>query len=149
MLNHTITRASNRERARSGPFIDRYVFPDGELESPSSVIGAMHDEGLEVRHEENLREHYSMTLRHWSDNLERGWTRAVSEVGERRARVWRLYLALSRVGFDLNRIQIHQILGVKVGAQGHSGTPPRPSWRRSERPLSVEASGIEPAGALT
>jgi cyclopropane-fatty-acyl-phospholipid synthase len=113
------------------------------------VIGAMHDQGLEVRHEENLREHYAITLSRWSANLEGHWTRAVAEVGERRARVWRLYLALSRVGFDLNRIQIHQILGVKVGAQGRSGTPPRPSWRRTARPRPAEASAIEPAGAHT
>ena len=56
---------SNRERPRPGPFIDRYVFPDGELESLATALGAMHDEGLEIRHEENLREHYAMTLRSW------------------------------------------------------------------------------------
>jgi cyclopropane-fatty-acyl-phospholipid synthase len=147
MLNHTITRASNREHARSGPFVDRYVFPDGELESPGTVTAAMHDQGLEVRHEENLREHYAMTLRRWSENLERGWTRAVGEVGERRARVWRLYLAMSRVGFELNRIQIHQILGVKPGAEGRSGAPPRPSWKRAAAAQPAGAGEIEVARA--
>jgi cyclopropane-fatty-acyl-phospholipid synthase len=133
MLNHTITRPNGRARARVGPFIDRYVFPDGELEGPASVIGAMHDHGLEVRHEENIREHYAMTLREWSRNLDGHWNGVVREVGERRARVWRLYFAISRVGFDLNRIQVHQILGARVGADGRSGMALRPEWGAAER----------------
>jgi cyclopropane-fatty-acyl-phospholipid synthase len=133
MLNHCITRPSNQERNRAGRFIDRYVFPDGELQGLGTVIGAMHDHGFEVRHAENLREHYATTLRAWSSNLERRWPEAVAEVGERRARVWRLYMAASSVGFELNRIQVHQVLGVRVTADGRSGTPPRPRWEhRSE-----------------
>ena len=97
------------------------------------VIGAMHDHGLEVRHEENLREHYAMTLREWGRNLERHWEGVVSEVGERRARVWRLYMAVSRVGFDLNRIQVHQILGVRLVGDGHSGMQLCPEWSRAPR----------------
>jgi cyclopropane-fatty-acyl-phospholipid synthase len=147
MLNHTITRSSNRQRQRTGPFIDRYVFPDGELQGLGTVIGAMHDHGLEVRHEENLREHYAITLREWSANLERDWQRAVAEVGERRARVWRLYMAISRVGFDLNRIQIHQILGVHVGAEGRSGMPPRPSWEHLTDSTPPSAPAREAIGA--
>ncbi len=131
MLNHTITRARTDQRSRTGHFIDRYVFPDGELQGLGTVVGAMHDYGLEVRHEESLREHYAMTLRAWCENLERNWELAVAEVGERRARVWRLYMAISRIGFDLNRIQIHQILGVRTGAQGRSGMPLRPGWEGS------------------
>lgn len=130
MLNHCITRSSNREPHRTGPFIDRYVFPDGELQGPATIIGAMHDHGLELRHDENLREHYSLTLKHWGNNLDRHWPDAVAEVGERRARVWRLYLAYSRVGFDLDRIQIHQMLGVRIAGDGSSGMPLRPTWER-------------------
>jgi cyclopropane-fatty-acyl-phospholipid synthase len=138
ILNHAITRASNRQRSRTGPFIDRYVFPDGELQGPGTVISAMHDHGLEVRHEENLREHYSMTLREWGANLERHWEQAVAEVGKRRARAWRLYIATSRIGFDLNHIQIHQTLGVRVDAAGRSGMPLRPSWRAPDGTPSDE-----------
>jgi cyclopropane-fatty-acyl-phospholipid synthase len=133
MLNHAISRSTGHQGQRGGPLIDRYVFPDGELQSPGTVIAAMHDHGLEVRHEENLREHYAMTLREWSANLERNWTHAVAEVGERRARVWRLYMALSRVGFQVNRVQIHQVLGVRVSGDGSSGMPLRPDWGRVKR----------------
>ena len=132
MLNHTITRPSNRERNRPGPFIDRYIFPDGELQGPGTVVGAMHDHGFEVRHSENLREHYAMTLREWGRNLERNWKGAVAEVGDRRTRAWRLYMTLSRVAFETGRIQIHQFLGVRPDRDGRSGMPLRPEWERPE-----------------
>ncbi len=52
----------------------------------------------------------------------------MAEVGEAKARVWRLYMAGSRLGFDRNQIQLHQILGVKLGSRGESGMPLRPDW---------------------
>jgi cyclopropane-fatty-acyl-phospholipid synthase len=128
LLNHCITRPHGHDRAKAGGFIDRYVFPDGELESPGDLVTAIHDHGFEVRHEENLREHYAMTLRDWGENLEAGWDEAVEEVGVQRARVWRLYMAASRVGFDLNNIQLHQVLAVRLGDRGASGMPLRPTW---------------------
>jgi cyclopropane-fatty-acyl-phospholipid synthase len=146
MLNHCITRPSNREGHRPGPFIDRYVFPDGELQGPGTIIAAMHDHGLEVRHTENLREHYALTLREWGANLERCWRQAVAEVGERRARVWRLYMALSRIGFETDRVQIHQMLGVRLDARGRSEMPLRPAWehhgqRAGTRTTELAANG--------
>jgi cyclopropane-fatty-acyl-phospholipid synthase len=128
MLNHCITRPNGLGRARTGAFIDRYVFPDGELLGPGTIVSAMHDAGFEVRHEENIREHYAMTLRDWGRNLEENWDECVAEVGERRARVWRLYMAGSRLGFDVNGIQLHQVLGVKVDGHGVSDMPLRPDW---------------------
>ncbi|MDU0290243.1 cyclopropane-fatty-acyl-phospholipid synthase family protein [Saccharothrix longispora] len=127
LLNHCITRADNRQRARTGGFIDRYVFPDGELVGPGHIVSLVHDHGFEVRHEENLREHYALTLAAWCRNLDDNWDDAVSEIGLARARVWRLYLAASRLGFERNDIQLHQVLGVKLdGADAHY--PLRPTW---------------------
>jgi len=128
MLNHTITRTSNAQRHRAGPFIDRYIFPDGELQSPATVAAAMHDNGFELRHEESLREHYGRTLAAWVANLEAGWEAAVAEVGERRARIWRLYMTMSRIGFERNMIQIHQFLGTNTSGEGGSGMALRPDW---------------------
>ena len=127
MLNHCITRPNNLQRARTGGFIDRYVFPDGELVGPGHIVSLMTDTGFEVRHEENIREHYALTLAAWSRNLDDHWAEAVQEVGEARARVWRLYLAASRLGFDRNNIQLHQVLGVKLDGTT-SGMPLRPDW---------------------
>jgi len=61
LLNHCITRPHNR-RQETGHFIDRYVFPDGELTGSGRIITQAQDVGLEVLHEENLREHYALTL---------------------------------------------------------------------------------------
>jgi cyclopropane-fatty-acyl-phospholipid synthase len=128
LLNHCITRPTTTEDNRFGGFIDRYVFPDGELEGVGVIVSAMQDNGFEVRHEENLREHYGRTLAGWCANLSAHWDEAVAEVGPGRARVWALYMAGSRLGFERHTIELHQVLGVKVGADGRSGMPLRPDW---------------------
>ena len=115
-------------RKETDPFIARYVFPDGQLEAVGRIISAMNDAGFEIRHEENLREHYARTLAGWSANLDEHWEQAVDEVGIGRARVWRLYMAACRLGFERNNIQLHQVLGVKLGERGESGFPLR-GWR--------------------
>ena len=72
VVNHAISRPTAQQQAsvsRSG-FIGRYVFPDGELHEVGNAISALQDHGLDVRHMENLREHYALTLRHWVANLE-------------------------------------------------------------------------------
>jgi len=91
------------------------------------------------QHAENLREHYALTLREWGANLERHWPQAVAAVGERRARIWRLYMALCRIGFELDRVQIHQMLGVRVDEQGCANMPLRPNWQQPERPAGPRA----------
>jgi cyclopropane-fatty-acyl-phospholipid synthase len=132
LLNHCITRPDNIQPSiRKDGFINRYVFPDGELEGPGHIISQMHDAGFEVRHEENLREHYARTLAGWCRNLDKHWDEAVAEVGEGIARVWRLYMAGSRLGFDRNWIQLHQVLGVKLDDGGRSRMPLRPNFEPS------------------
>ena len=132
LLNHTITRLNDDwvTHLRKS-FINRYVFPDGELSGPAQVMTAMNSAGFEVRHEENLREHYALTLKHWCENLEEHWDEAVAEAGMGTARVWRLYMAASRLGFDIDMIQLHQMLGVKLGPGGSSGMPLRPGFDRA------------------
>ncbi len=127
LLNHCITRPDNR-RTSTGAFIDRYVFPDGELTGSGTIISAAQDVGLEVRHEENLREHYARTLAGWCLNLRDNWDDCVAEVGEATARVWGLYMAGSRLGFERNVVQLHQVLAVKLDDQGGADLPLRPWW---------------------
>lgn len=129
MLNHTITRPNDTWVSHfRKSFINRYVFPDGELSGPSQVMTAMNGAGFEIRHEENLREHYALTLKNWCENLEDHWEEAVAEAGLGTARVWRLYMSASRLGFDIDTIQLHQFLGVKLGPGGSSGMPLRPDF---------------------
>ena len=131
LMNHCITRPNNRSKGKAGAFIDRYVFPDGELTGSGTIISAIQDIGsMEVLHEENLREHYAMTLRDWNKNLVENWDAAVEEVGEGTARLWGLYMAGCRLGFDRNIIQLHQVLAVKLDDNGgNGGLPLRPWWQ--------------------
>ncbi|MFD0903079.1 class I SAM-dependent methyltransferase [Actinomadura sediminis] len=129
MLNHTITRPDNLAPPRKeNGFINRYVFPDGELEGPGYIQTQMNDAGFEIRHQENLREHYARTLTGWCRNLDEHWDEAVAEVGEGTARVWRVYMAGCVLGFNQNWIQLHQTLGVKLDEKGNSSMPLRPDW---------------------
>jgi cyclopropane-fatty-acyl-phospholipid synthase len=130
LLNHCITRPDNFHSPRvRGGFIDRYVFPDGELTGSGRIISVIQDVGgLEARHEENLREHYATTCAAWCANLVEHWDACVREVGEATAKVWGLYLAGSRLGFERNWIQLHQVLAVKVHEDGRADFPLRPDW---------------------
>jgi cyclopropane-fatty-acyl-phospholipid synthase len=124
LLNHCITRAHNRKED-TGAFIDRYVFPDGELTGSGTIITAAQDAGLEVQHEENFRLHYAKTLAGWNKNLVDHWDECVAEVGPGTARVWGLYMAGSRIAFERNEIQLHHVLATKTTAEGGSGYPLR------------------------
>ena len=127
LLNHCITRPHNRPQS-TGPFIDRYIFPDGELTGSGRIITEAQDAGLEVRHEENLREHYALTLAGWNRNLVEHWDECVAEAGLGTAKAWGLYIAGSRTGFERNHIQLHQVLAVRPGPDGDSDFPLRPDW---------------------
>ncbi|KGN33301.1 cyclopropane-fatty-acyl-phospholipid synthase [Knoellia sinensis KCTC 19936] len=127
VLNHCITRPDNKPRS-TGAFIDRYVFPDGELTGSGRIITTMQDVGLEVLHEENFREHYAMTLTAWNENLVEHWDECVAEVGEGTAKVWGLYLAGCRRGFERNVVQLHQVLATRHDSTRQQQVPLRPWW---------------------
>ena len=128
LLNHAISSVGG-SRISPRSFIGRYVFPDGELLDVADTVRAMEGAGFEVRDVEALREHYARTLSAWVANLEAGWDAAVRLVGPGRARVWRLYMAGSVVGFTDGGLSIHQVLGVVPGRTGSSAMPPtRRSW---------------------
>jgi len=128
LLNHAISVVGGSRMSRDS-FIGRYVFPDGELIDVGQVVLGMERAGFEVRDVESLREHYARTLRAWVENLETNWDTAVAEVGSQRARVWHLYMAASANSFDDGGISVHQVLGVKTGADGESQMPrTRRTW---------------------
>ncbi|MFI6572260.1 class I SAM-dependent methyltransferase [Nocardia fluminea] len=122
LLNHAISSPGGSVM-RNRSFIGRYVFPDGELVDVGEVVLAMQRAGFEVRDVEALREHYARTLRQWVANLESAWEQAVSLVGDGRARIWRLYMAASALGFEDGGLGIHQVLGVVPEATGYADMP--------------------------
>jgi len=120
-MNHGITSAdpdSGETPMGGGRFIDRYVFPNGELPHLSLVMREMAAAGLEVQDVESLRRHYAMTLRHWTTRFEAAGEHLREMVGEKRHRIWRAYLAGSAFGFSNGWIGLHQIVATRAGDMG-------------------------------
>jgi cyclopropane-fatty-acyl-phospholipid synthase len=153
-LNHAIADIAAGVRtlrwlpkSRHG-FMHRYIFPDSELIPIGLVTEAAERAGFEVRDLESLREHYAETLAHWLVRLEHRFEEAVSMVGRRRARAWRLYLASSSVGFRIGRIGVYQLLLAKRPPDGRVSAVPRYRARWYEGLLQGEvAPNLEQPGA--
>ncbi len=110
-LNHGITSEEGGwETSMSTEFINRYVFPDGELETVSTVQQIMENCGFEIHDVEGLRQHYALTLREWVRRLEAGHEQALQHVNEATYRVWLLYMAGSALQFEEGITGIYQIL---------------------------------------
>jgi cyclopropane-fatty-acyl-phospholipid synthase len=126
-LNHGITHDSEGWQTNlSTEFINRYVFPDGQLDTVSNIQRVMERSKLEIADVESLRPHYAMTLRHWVARLERHRTRALQHVNEATYRVWRLYMSACALQFESGEIGIYQVLAAKRTA----GVPDLPLTRR-------------------
>ena len=131
VMNHGITakHTDGRPVGRGGgEFIDRYVFPHGELPHLATAVARMSEAGLEVVDVESLRLHYARTLRFWSERLEQRLDEAAQLVSERALRIWRLYLAGCAYGFEREWINLHQILAVRPRADGSHDLP----WSRAD-----------------
>jgi cyclopropane-fatty-acyl-phospholipid synthase len=128
VMNHGITTTDIEHRASphgSGEFIGRYVFPHGELAHLSAVIRTMQEGGLEVRDVENLRRHYARTCAIWTDNFEAHGEQVRELGGDKRYRIWHVYLAGCAYAFEQDWISLYQIVGRKAG-QRSSALP----WSR-------------------
>jgi cyclopropane-fatty-acyl-phospholipid synthase len=127
-LNHGIAVRANEPRPEGPTFISRYVFPDGELVPINATLRYAEACGFEVRDVESLREHYTLTLRHWARRLELNRDKALQVVDESTFRVWRLFLTGSAYGFATGPLNVYQSLLVKPD-QGRSGLPlTRADW---------------------
>ncbi len=120
LLNHGITAGGTRNMqlgAGIGDFIERYIFPGGELVHVSQVLQQMADQGLEGLDTENLRPHYARTLWAWSDALETRLSAARAITGERLLRAYRMYLAGSAMSFERGWLSLHQMLASRPSGQ--------------------------------
>ncbi len=126
-LNHGITSEEGGWETSVGTeFINRYVFPDGELETVSTVQQIMEDNGFELHDVEGLRQHYALTLREWVKRLEDRHELALHYVNEPTYRIWVLYMAASALQFEEGITGIYQILASRREAWSH----PVPLTRR-------------------
>lgn len=132
LMNHGITSSFTDEKPLAGGignFIERFVFPGGELLHVSHVLRDLADAGLEMVDTENLRPHYARTLWAWSDSLEGQLDAALDvlrrEKGEEEAqrilRVYRLYLSGCAMAFEQNWVALHQILATKPDGKIETG----------------------------
>jgi cyclopropane-fatty-acyl-phospholipid synthase len=113
-LNHGITHdTAGWQPSVSTAFINRYVFPDGQLDTIGNVLTKMEDARWEIADVEGLRAHYALTLRHWVDRLERHHDAVCRYVNEATYRVWRLYMTASSLEFQSGKLGVYQVLGVK------------------------------------
>jgi cyclopropane-fatty-acyl-phospholipid synthase len=128
-LNHGITTPGTVDSSPGrGGFVAHYVFPDGELQTVSTVLGAAETEGFEIRDVESLREHYARTLRCWVANLEAAHAEAVRATDEVTYRIWRLYMAGSAHNFHTGNLNVYQTL-LHRPTGGPSPLPPtRADW---------------------
>ncbi|NRF66150.1 class I SAM-dependent methyltransferase [Aquincola sp. S2] len=113
LMNHGITAGGTTNHqlgAGMGNFIERYIFPGGELLHLSHVLRELSEAGLEALDVENLRPHYARTLWAWSDGLEAQLSHAREITSERVVRAYRLYLAGCAMAFEQGWISLHQVL---------------------------------------
>jgi cyclopropane-fatty-acyl-phospholipid synthase len=116
LMNHGITAGGTRNRqlgAGMGEFIERYIFPGGELSHVSKVTEVMSEAQFEPLDLENLRPHYARTLWAWSDALEAQLRDARGLTNERVVRAYRIYLAGSAMGFEQGWMALFQMLASK------------------------------------
>jgi cyclopropane-fatty-acyl-phospholipid synthase len=124
VLNHGITAGSivpGQLGAGMGEFIEKYIFPGGELLHVSHVLRELAGAGLEMVDTENLRPHYARTLWAWSDGLETRQEAArqalregrSAEEAEKVLRAYRLYLAGSAMSFERGWLSLHQVLATR------------------------------------
>jgi len=124
LMNHGITAGGTRNAqlgAGIGDFIERYIFPGGELLHLSHVLRDLADAGLEAVDVENLRPHYARTLWAWSDALESRLSRAAEVAGDKVVRAYRLYLAGSAMSFERGWISLHQMLAARLSGNIDDG----------------------------
>ena len=135
-LNHGITHdVEGWSKTLSTEFINRYVFPDGQLDTISNIQRGMERAKFEIADVEALRSHYALTLRDWVARLEQHHAEALRHVSESTYRVWRLYMAASALDFEAGELGIYQVLAGKRGA----GAMDMPLTRRHLYPESAAA----------
>ncbi len=126
VMNHGITSTSLEKDGLGngiGDFIEQYVFPGGELLHVSSIIESMSQQHLECVDIESLRPHYAKTLWHWVDRLEARKKEAKELIGEKKYRIWQIYMAGSAHAFERGWLSLFQILAGKPLSNGSMPYP--------------------------
>jgi cyclopropane-fatty-acyl-phospholipid synthase len=139
-LNHGVAASGppagigRRFRPGAAHFLERYVFPDGELVPVEEAIAVARRTGFEVLDVQSLRPHYALTLAAWVARLEANWGDATATAGEEVARTWRLYMSAARLGFERGELDVCQLLLAKPADDTPADLPLRPWWHEGGFP---------------
>lgn len=121
-LLHTIGR--NRGDTSPDPWINKYIFPNGELPAIRHIGAAA--EGLFVVEDlHNFGASYDKTLMAWHSNVSAAWPKLQQNprYNETFQRMWRYYLLSCAGAFRARDIQLWQWVLSKHGVEGHYQRP--------------------------
>jgi cyclopropane-fatty-acyl-phospholipid synthase len=104
-LLHTIGR--NEQGEGTDPWIDKYIFPNGELPTVAR-LGRACEKRFVVEDLHNFGADYDRTLMSWHANVEAAWPRFKERLGERFHRMWSYYLLSCAGAFRARDIQLWQ-----------------------------------------
>jgi len=127
VLNHGITAGgldNPQLGAGMGDFIEKYIFPGGELVHVSRVAECLSRGGLELLDAENLRPHYARTLWAWSSALEASLDAATRLTSAATVRAYRLYLAGCAMCFERGWLSVYQLLATRPDGDVAQGPLP-------------------------
>jgi cyclopropane-fatty-acyl-phospholipid synthase len=111
-LLHTIGK--NQRDSTPDPWIDKYIFPNGDLPSMGQ-IGDAADNLFVIEDVHNFGADYDKTLMAWHANFEANWPKFCDQLGERFRRMWRYYLLSCAGAFRARDLQLWQFVLSKDG----------------------------------
>lgn len=114
-LLHTIGK--NLGTTMSDPWIDKYIFPNGELPTLSHISDAV-ETLFVVEDMHNFGADYDKTLMAWYHNSEANWPQFKGQFNPTFYRMWRYYLLSCAGAFRAREIQLWQLVFSKQGVAG-------------------------------
>jgi cyclopropane-fatty-acyl-phospholipid synthase len=122
-LNHGITHEKDWKRSSQTEFLERHVFPNGEMDNVSHILDVLERARFEILDVESLRAHYARTTKQWVERLQANAERARALVGERTYRTWVAYLASSSVGFTRGNLGLYQVVAARADPARRAAVP--------------------------
>ncbi|MEX0740101.1 MAG: cyclopropane fatty acyl phospholipid synthase [Pseudohongiella sp.] len=114
-LLHTIGKNVNTSGV--DPWIDKYIFPNGEIPSLAQIASSVENRFI-IEDIHNFGADYDKTLMAWFANFEAAWPQFKEELGARFYRMWRYYLLSCAGAFRARDLQLWQLVLSRHGVDG-------------------------------
>ena len=103
--------------AGADPWLTHYIFPNGILPSPSTLVDALERDFI-LEDWQNFGVDYDKTLMAWYENFERGFRSGAFSCTERQRRMYHYYLLSCAGAFRARSIQLWQLVLSPEGLPG-------------------------------